>query len=413
MRYNLGYMDKYPIEAAGSTIENNPMYRVVFKNYIDPVRLESAIRKAFKSYPLFQTCVEFDKEYYLRTNDKPLIILNCKEEERPNFFGKNTNNYPWRICYYEKKLCFEWLHGVSDGVGALNFLKCILLSYFDIEVKEKSINYLVAPGLEPFFDSKEKGVNFSVDPEGFKLSTFPKINRGYKTDCHSLVCDTKEVISLAKVCKSSPAPIIAILFSQALRLHLPKKAKNRKVACNIVLDLRRSLNYETMHNCVEYKRITYLDEYDKMNFSMISKIYKEKLDNARLSPNVVRAITERVKTFKAYHLFPKRGFLKFCVKLVGIILKDVDCNFVVTYPGKIDLPKEVMERIENIDFKVWHDFGECIISVVDYNGKFNVNISENYVNKGVVEDFIKLANDLGIHFKEVECGIFEQSHFAE
>ena len=63
MRYNLGLMDQYPIEAAGSTIENNPMYRVFFKQPIDPIRLEEAFLKAIKSYPLFCTKVAFDQEY--------------------------------------------------------------------------------------------------------------------------------------------------------------------------------------------------------------------------------------------------------------------------------------------------------------------------------------------------------------
>jgi len=413
MRYNLGYMDKYPIEAAGSTIENNPMYRVVFKNYIDPTRLEEAIKDAFRCHPLFATSVEFDGEYYLKTNTRELVLLNCKEADRPNFFGSNTNGYPWRIIYHEKNLCFEWLHGVSDGVGALNFLKDILFSYYHIELPSKPVKKLDR-GLETYLDKKEKGINFKIDPPGFSFKKFPKIkNRGYKTDCHSLVANTQEVVSLAKVCKSSVAPIITILFSQAIRKHLPKTMKNRKVACNVVLDLRRSLNIETMHNCVDYKRITYIDEYDKMNIASIAQIYKKILDNARLEPNVVRAVTERVKTFKAYHILRKRWFLKGCVKLVGLLLKDQDCNFVVTYPGKITLPKELIEKIENIDFKVWHDFGECIISFVDYNGTLNLNISENFVKKGIVEDFINLSKEVGIHWTEKECSVFEQSHFEE
>jgi len=406
-------MDQYPIEAAGSKIENNPMYRVVFKQPIDPINLEEAIRKAIIKFPLFGTKVKFDKEYYLQTNNKPIIIKNVNEENRPKTFGKNTNGYPWQICYENNKLTLEWLHGITDGCGALEFLEEVLKCYFHVEKTIKN-KYLVGPGLEPFFDSKEKGLNHKTDPTGFPFSRFPYIkNRGYKTDCHELVCETKDILELATITNSSVAPIITILFSKALRNKLPANLKNKRVACNVVLDLRRPLNYETMHNCVEYKRMTYIDEYEDMSFTSIAQEYKHLLDNARLLPNVVKIITDRVKLFKAYHLFPSKRYLKSCAKLVATFAKNTDCNFVMTYPGKIKLPKRVADKIENIDFKVWHDFGECILACVDYKGQFNLNISENFVDKGVVDEFIKLSNEVGIHWQIKHVGEFEQAHFVE
>lgn len=413
MRYNLGYMDKYPIEAAGSRIENNPMYRFVFKEPIEPIILEEAFYKAMEMFPLFKTRVKFDKEYFLETNDKQIKLIKAKEEERPLVFGFNTNDYPWQCCYYENKMTFEWLHGVSDGVGAFDFLRQVLIFYFDIDKEIPNKTYLVGPGLEPFFDKTEKGINYKVDPSGFSFKDFPAIKRGYKTDCHRLIADTKDVISVARICDSSVASIITILFSKAIRMHLPENIKNKNVACNLVLDLRRPLNYKTMHNCVEYKRITYQDKHEQMSFREIAKEYKKILDNARLVPNIVKTITDRVASLRLYHFIKNKRFMKFAAKIVGIVLKDRDCNFVVTYPGKINLPKDVIERIEDIDFKVWHDFGECIIACVDYNGNFNVNISENFVEKGIVEDFIKISENIGIHFKELETEVYEQAHFEE
>lgn len=413
MKYNLGCMDTYPIEAVGSVIANCPMFRVVFKNFIDPIRLDNSIREAIKHYPLFGTSVEFEKGYYLKTNELPLILLNTSENDRPNTFGKNTNRYPWRIIYHEKTLCFEWLHGVSDGVGALDFLKQILLAYFDCKLENKSTNFLVAPGLEPFFDNKEKGKNYKLDPKGFNHKKLPCLYKDYKADCHVLRCETQEVLSLAKACDSSVIPVLAILFSQAIRKHLPAKLKNRSVAANIDLDLRRPLKYETMHNCVNTLRLTYLDEYDKLNFKAIAKIYKEKLDHGRIPENIIRGLTSRVNTFRIVHLTHNKKLLKLIYKIGGPIFKYDDCNFVVTYLGKIDLPDSIIEKIENIDIKSWPDGGDCVLAALDYNGKFNLNISDNFKEKGIVEDFILLAKQLGINFDYQGYMLFEQSQFEE
>jgi len=413
MRYNLGCMDKYPIEAACSVIENCPLYKVTFNNFIDPIKLEAAVLKALDSYPLFKTQVRFDHEYYLRTNNKPLVILECKEEDRPKTFGKNTNGYPFRICYYQKEMCFEWQHGITDGSGAIDFLKQILLSYFDCDTDNRSNNFLVAPGLEPFFDKKEKGKNFEEDPLGFRNKDFKPERKGYTTNCHKIVCDTEEILRVTHLCKTSITTCIAILFSQALRLHLPQDIKNRNVAVNIDMDLRKTLNYETMHNCIEIKRLTYTDEYDKMSFTSIGKIYKEKLDNARVPENIVRILTDRVKTFRWVHCLPGRPLLRLCYKIGGPIFKHSDSNLTITYPGRLDLPEDIMKKIDNLELKVWHDIGECMIAAVDFKGKFTLQITENYIEKGIVEDFIKLAKKVGIHFKNLGCSEFTQSHFVE
>ncbi len=413
MRYNLGLVDKYPIEAAGTGIENTPMYRVFFKRPVDPVRLEEAARKAIVAFPLFGTQVEFDREYYLRTNNRPLVIEKYTEENRPKVFGKSTNGYPWRIIYDNCTMCFEWLHGVTDGVGAYNFLRQVLLCYFGAEPKTNSLNYLVAPGLEPFVDKKEKGDGYSMDPGGFPVRAFPIRYKDYRTDVHLLRGDTAEIVDLARKCKSSVAPVLVVLFSQALRMHLPQKLKNRNVSCNIVFDLRRSLNYQTMHNCVDLKRVTYVDEYDKMSFADVACRYKEILDNARRTPNMIRSLTNRIALFKCYHLFPSRKWIKFCVRIIGRVFKNTDCNIGLTYPGKIDLPPEVMSQLDNLDFRLWHDFGQCVLAAVDFNGRFNLNVAENFAEKGVVEDFIKLSAKLGLHWEDLGTTVFQQSHFEE
>ena len=416
MRYNLGYMDKYPIEAAGSVIENNPMFKIYMKSPVDAARLEGALYKAMETYPLFATRVEFDGEYYLATNTRPIKLIHAGEEDRPLNFGKDTNDYPWQCCYRDNVITFEWLHGVTDGLGAMNFFSQVLIRYCQPELPA-SVPVEPLPlglGLEPFYDPKEKGENFHTDPPGFSFKDFPAIkNRGYTTDCHHLRASTAEIAACARNLGSSFAPVIALLFSKALRRRLPENIKNRNVACNVVMNLRQPLEYETMHNCVEYKRITYQDKYDAMSLKDAAAEYKHILDNGRLKANVVKMVTDRVRLFRVLHAIRVKKILNSIVSLTGLLLKDKDCNFVLTYPGQITFPKSVLDEVEDVQLKLWHDFGECIIACLDYNGVFNVNICENYADKGVVDEFIRISEEVGIHWENVSCAEFTQAHFVE
>ena len=414
MRYNLGYLDQYSIEAVGTVLENIPMLKVRFKTPIDPILLENSVCQALKAYPLFSTKVMYDKEYYLTDNNNPIVIVHASLHERPLKFGKSTNDYPWQICYDNNEMTFEWLHGVTDGNGALVFIRMILLAYFGVDGPETKKVYRIAPGLEPFYDKNEEGEDFPHDPDGFSFKDFPlKKHKGFKADCHFLSASTAEIVGCARACESSVAPLLAVLFSRALKMHLPKNAKNRNVACNIAVDLRRPLGYETMHNCVELPRITYLDRHDTMSIKAVAKEYRQRLDTVRRIPNVVRMMTERVNMLKAIHLVKGKRAVKLVMKIGGILMQNHDCNFVVTYLGKVDLPKEVLEKVEDIQFELIPDFGGGALGCIDYNGKFNAEICETFAEKGVVEDFIELSRQIGIHWTVEDEHEFEQAHFVE
>lgn len=409
MRYNLGYLDKYPIETSGSCLENVPMLRVVLKKPVDPLRLEQAVKKALDAYPLFKTEIKFDVEYYLKTNEKPFILLNVKEEDRPREFGKNTNGYPWRIIYHGCTICFEWNHGITDGAGAKTFFEDLIRAYFGYNPVEKSHRFLVAPGIEPFYNTKEKGQNYLNEPQGFDVKYCPRKYQRFETQIHSYECKTEELVNIARLCKTSVAPLLSVLYSKAVRKHIDPKAKNKNVACNITMNVRKILNYESMHNCVDMRRYTYTDEHETMNIATVAQLYKKKLDNNRLEPNIVRSVTERVKVFKAYHLLRFKPLLHLAVKIYGLAVRNTDCNFVLSYLGKWNLPPEIMEKIENMDFRLIPDVGQCIISACDFNGRFNLRVQTDFIDSGIEDDFVAISKSIGLHWEDHGVKTFQQS----
>jgi hypothetical protein len=45
----------------------------------------------------------------------------------------------------------------------------------------------------------------------------------------------------------------------ALRKHINPKAKNKNVRCSVVIDCRTPMGFQTMHNCILTRNITYVD----------------------------------------------------------------------------------------------------------------------------------------------------------
>ena len=406
-RYQLGVMDLYPIVVNKTCIENSPLFKVQFVEKVDVERLYNAVKCALKEHPLFACTIVYDKQYYLEEHDKEFRFYNVNEENRPLTYGDATNGFLWQICYDDYHVVFEWCHAISDGRGGYEFFASVLSHYFNVK---RPVELHLDLGLESLYDKKEKGIPQKKQPNGFNAKHMPYMKRGYKTDCHVLKVPMKEVLSVSKKNDSSPAAVIPPLFAMAMRKNLNERIKNRNVCCNVIIDCRAPTKFKTMHNCVVSKKLTYINKYDQLDFSLVSTVYRSLIDVAVQPENIIRESTNMVNTLKPLVSIKPRFLQKALINIVAKGMKHTDSNFVFTYLGRMDLSEEVMKGINDFYFRSWTDFGECNLSAIDLGGTLILNICENFYNKEIIKDFIAICNEKGIHFEIAKEYQYEQAN---
>ena len=406
-KYQLGVMDLYPISANKTVMENNPFLQVKLKEPVSPERLREAVKRSLVEHPLFACTLRYKKKYYLETNEKEFLLIRAAEENRPLAFGDATNGFLWQMCYDEYTVSFEWCHAVSDGRGAFAFFSSVLCHYFGAE---RSVEPALELGLESLCDKAEGGILQKKQEAGFAAGAIPFYKRGYLTDCHILKAPMSEVLAVAKKSGSSPAAVLPPLVSMALRKHINPKAKNKNVRCSVVIDCRAPMGFQTMHNCIISKNVTYVDRYDTMEFPLVSTIYRSILDLAVQPENVVKAATEFIDTVGPLVSIRPRFLQKALAKVVFGVMKHTECNFVFTYLGKTDLPNEVTSGIADFNFRSWPDFSECNVAAIDFGGTLILNICENFKDKQIIPDLIDICGKVGINLEEAEARSFEQAN---
>ena len=407
MKYPLGVMDLYPIAINKTKIENNPFFQAKLKEPVDVARLYEAVKQSLCEHPLFACTMRYKKGYYLETNEKEFSLICAAEENRPLAFGDATNGFLWQLCYDEYTVSFEWCHAISDGRGGFAFFTSVLCHYFgEDRVTEPALEL----GLESLYDKAEQGIPQKKQAPGFATNAIPFIKRGYRTDCHILKAPMSEVLATAKKSDASPAAVLPPLVSMALRKHMNPKAKNKNVSCNVVIDCRGPMRFQTMHNCIISKNITYVDRYDTMDFALVSTIYRSLLDLAVQQENIVKAATETVDMIRPLVSVKPRFLQKVMAKVAAGVMKHSESNFTFTYLGKVDLPDVVMNGLADFHFRSWTDFGECNVAAIDFGGTLILNICENFQDKQIVPDLIDLCSAAGIHFETVKVLTFEQAN---
>ena len=403
MEYKLGVLDKYPIAVNGTAIENVPRITVETDEIIDGERLKRAAAEALETFPIFKTKFIFKKGYKLVDNSSEFEVYNISEEKLPKYYGKSTNSYPWRLSYWENTATFEWCHGATDGKGGAAFFSDVMNRYFGGHI---DLPLCVRPGIDSFYNPNEKGIPQKKQLPSFGRSAIKIDGDLEKANLHILRMATANILSIAKRSDASPATVIPPLFSRALRECMTNK---KPVRASIVIDVRNTMKNYTMQNCILTKEISYIDRFDGMPMELVSTIYRSILDIAVQKENIVKSSTELVKKLGLIVDIKSRALSRLLIKPAAKIVKNMHCDFTLTYLGKTAFTPEAGAHIKDLRAHSWCDVGYCNICAYDLNGEFVMNIVESYADKTVIPKFMDILREYGAEAVETENRIIERT----
>lgn len=115
-----------------NNLQFSGVYRIgaVLREDICPDILREALRQVLPRFEVFQVQLRTGIFwYYMEANPKPPCVE--KEKRYPCQFIKRyeNNSYPFRTGYYKNKLYLEIFHAITDGFGAIQFMKELTAAY--------------------------------------------------------------------------------------------------------------------------------------------------------------------------------------------------------------------------------------------------------------------------------------------
>ena len=123
---------------AGEDLSNVFRISAVLKENIRPELLEEALDITLLEFDNFR--VKLRKGffwYYFETNNRQPLVE--REEGFPCRYidPHGSRRFLFRVSYYGKRINFEVFHGLTDGLGALNFIKVLTEHYLELALGEK------------------------------------------------------------------------------------------------------------------------------------------------------------------------------------------------------------------------------------------------------------------------------------
>lgn len=283
---------------------NSSVFRIaaIMNDTVDPTVLQLALEDTIKRLPMF--AVKLRKgvfwDFLVDNNEKLLVHLENQYPCAP-IDPIETNGFLLRVTYYKKRIAAEFFHSVTDGTGALEFLKTLI--YYYLTHLEKAVNYessLIDIHNQPSYYEKDDsyqnyGTNgkAEIPPEQTSYQI-----RGTATNqtiaVHGKMSATKMHQLATEHGTTVTAFVTAILIAAVYKERLQYRSYTERITIAIPVNLRSFFPSSTLRNFFGVVHIG-VAVTEKITLKEIieetSKQLREKVQTA----NLQRSINDRVK----------------------------------------------------------------------------------------------------------------------
>lgn len=333
---------------------------------------------------------------------------NFKVEKEPTkickYFKISSNNgFLFKVYYLDNKVTLETFHAISDGTGAMEFLKSIIYKYYhilgyNIDHQGKIL------GEMPF--SKREGEDFFVNnydskkKRNLKEETAYHLNgEKFKDDFTMYIKAKMNTQSLKGICKKYNVTIsqyITALMAYSIYIEDFGAVKDKHpIKMFVPVNLRKYFNTITLRNCSLYIKSTYdcynkewtladMLQHTKKEFEdqlVKEKLYERSNSNVGMEKNIF---------IRMLPLFLKNIAFKIGYQVLGENINTVSFSNL----GIIDLPDDLKDKILDADFS---NSGNGIqVNALSLHDTTTIFFSTNLKDMSIISTFIKYLVSEGL-----------------
>ncbi|NLY19634.1 MAG: hypothetical protein GX045_12075 [Clostridiaceae bacterium] len=331
---------------------------------IDPQALQTSLVKLIDRFPYYR--VKLSKGlfwYYLEHNPKTPRVEKDVQYPCGRLAPISNRNFLFRVRYYNKRIAVEFSHALTDGTGAVTFLKSLIYQY----LKETGKNISDSTGILTVDEKPDPG-EFEDAYHRFYKPALPLPETGesafhlkgklVKKGVYLVITGIsllEDIIAVAKKKNATLTEFLAAVYIDSMQEIQDKYIKNpkhkRPISVSVPVNMRNIYPSKTMRNFSLFvipridPRLGHytFDEILKIvHYCMMTEI-NEKSISRQLSRNVGG---QRNPVIRIIPLFIKKIFAPLLYTKLGENL----FSGTISNIGKITMPEEMMKHVERIDF---------------------------------------------------------------
>ena len=293
---------------------------VILKEEINKEILQKAVEEILPWFDAFR--VRLRKGffwYYFEDNKRPIVVEEETTYPCRYMNPQAGNRYMFRVTYYKKRINLEVFHAVTDGLGAINFLKELTYCYLDLlHERTWKQNGPGTPSAECFHEVEDSYVKNYRALAAKSYSTIKAFQMkgemlpmGAMNVIHGYV-DRKDFKKICKEKNASTTQILAaLLLDTVYREYWKNSKKHRTIALNLPVNLRNFFESETTMNFFAVTNIQFTPEEQEVSFEDILESVKKQMEE--------KITKKRMEEIISYNV----GYEKKLVRFVPLFIKEL------------------------------------------------------------------------------------------
>ena len=351
--------------------------------------------------------------YYLEEIPKAPAIQAEKSCPLDHVPFHEVRQCAFRVLVYHERIAVEFFHALTDGTGALIFLKSLLAEYLSqkyglaIPAEKGVLGRLEEPSAEEVEDSFARyagDVKLSRrESTAYHLSGTPEPD-GYK-DLVTMMIPAEKLRDCAKGFGISVTELLCAAMMQAIldiqAKKVPRRAARKPVKVLLPVNLRTLFPSATLRNFASYITPEIDPRMGDCSFEELCQLVHHKMGmennrrtmRAKFAANVA---SERSPVLRVMPLFIKNIAMKAVFDMVG------ECKscLCLSNLGRVELPEAMTPYVTRMDFIIGvqarapHNCG-----VITWNGTAYINCIRNIREPALELAFYRVLHRLGLPVK--------------
>lgn len=405
----------YKIDNAGKVFQavktiNSSVYRLsaIMTEPIDATLLQDALNAVIGRFPTL--AVKVYKGFFwdfLEDNREKITVEQETTYPCHPIEPRKNNGYLFRVLYFQQRISVEICHSLTDGTGAVKFMKTLLRQYLILQGKPiVGVDGILLPDEMPskceMEDSFEKYYHPNTEHERFCKSTRRPVQiRGTPFNPKGIsvihgVISASRVNDYAKGLGTSLTVFLSALLIQAIYSERMKCGfYEEKITVALPIDLRQRFPSVTLRNFfavlnleMEFAGGAPLQEIVETISKQLKKQTEKEALQAKINQytRLQRNLRTRIVPLSIKHPVIRYGFKRFGEKAKTITLSNL---------GNITLPTcmgHFVERMEVILYPTKNSPINCAICSV--NDQMTITFARSITEAKIIKAFFSQLSSL-------------------
>jgi NRPS condensation-like uncharacterized protein len=371
---------------------NSSVYRVsaVFNEKIDKDILQKALDHIYNKYPMLFVSIRKGFFWdYLDVNNEKFLVEREKEYPCKPINKLLNKGYFLKVLYYEKRVSVEIFHSLTDGSGAIEFLKSLIYYYFVFlgKIEDNNIFLNNQNQEEDSFLKYFKNVKFKTVKQD---NAYIIKGKRFKNFGVNVTSGNISVNSIKKIAKENRTTVTGYLISLLIySIYKTNKHNNKKpIVVAVPVNLRKKFPSETLRNFFGVVNVGMAVNKNTSFKEIIKKITKQLQEETTIT-NLQRLISynvnlEKNKLIRFMPQYLKKPLINFLFNKLGENKKTIALSNL----GNIELDNEVKEYISHLEFILYPTIKSPInCGICSYNDILTINFSKTIIEKDTIRYF--------------------------